>query len=151
MFPQRKVLHWLSLWRGVADVRAATGAPQMFVNEQLDRLKQFLATVFQNYKEGCFPPWFRPRPLQTKRVLANWNMIRHFLRLVAVKLQHACALASHEKKMDYPVFSISPRSQWRTDTSVWEWHRRYRGTQPNSGRQPQPFLSPVQVLLSTFR
>ena len=39
--------------------------------------------------------WFRPGTCPgLKRVLANWEMVRHVLRMVTVELRHACALAS---------------------------------------------------------
>ena len=38
----------------------------------------------------------------------------------------------------------------RTETSVWVWHRRHRGTQPNSGRQPQPFCVSCTSFSSSF-
>ena len=60
---------------------------------QFGKLQALLATVFANYNEGYFPLWFRPRPCpKPKRVLANWNMVRHVLRIMTVELRHAVHL-----------------------------------------------------------
>ena len=90
----RKFLQQLSLWRGVADIRAAMGAPQKFVDGTTLQTSNTCGDCVSKLQRRYFPAWFRPRPIQTKRVLANWNMVRHVLRVVAVKLQHACALVS---------------------------------------------------------
>ena len=81
------------MWRVVADAQVAPGVPQMFVEpSNLADFRHFGNRV-PNYNEEIFPPWFQPRPcLEPKRVLANWNMVRHVLRMVTVELRHAVQL-----------------------------------------------------------
>ena len=41
--------------------------------------------LFRQPQRRIFPPWFRPGPCPwPKCVLANWNMVRHVLRMVTV-------------------------------------------------------------------
>ena len=62
---------------------------------QLGTLRHFDHRV-PNYNERIFPPWFRPGLCpKPKRVFASWNMVRHYLQMVAIQLRHACALESH--------------------------------------------------------
>ena len=110
-----------SLWRVVADVQVAPGVPQMFVEPtNLADFGHFDNRV-RKLQRRISPPWFRPGPCpEPKRVSAHWNMVRHVLRMVTVKLRHASWLGNDcsAEKMDYPVFSNHELNLYTTSDAI---------------------------------
>ena len=111
----------ISFWRGVADVRAATGVPRLFVERSnLGRFQSLLETVFADYNGASFSSAVSaltvsssssstcPGQLANDATCSGNGDCDQGTRVCACFsgwLGDDCSL----KKVDRPVFSVSPR------------------------------------------
>ena len=111
-----------------------------------------------NYNERIFLPWFRPGlcPKPT-RVFASWNMVVMFCKWwlsssdTLVHLISCCLDTTFLRSNGLPSFQHLAMFVVENGNVSLGMVSVTSCTQPNSGRQPQPFLSLVQVLLLLLR
>ena len=103
-----------SLWRVVAEVQVAPVFRKWLLSQPTWQTSGIFGHLFRTTTKEFFLRGFDRDRVQTKTCTCKLDLVLHVLRVVAVKLRHACALASHvglvtdcsAEKMDYPVFSI---------------------------------------------
>ena len=102
-----------SLWRVVAEVQVAPVFRKCLLSQPTWQTSGIWPPI-PNYDEGFFLRGFDRDRVQTKTCTCKLDLVQHVLRMMAVKLRHACALASH-----VGMVTTVPRRRWTTQFSAF--------------------------------